>query len=290
MTTRRQATSLEAARSYADRNPGDRAHLTLLAGLDRRQAPGREELTAAVVQALSRPEVLARLAEAMLDRRTRTASAAPVIPRPSAPVLNLAAARAAMRTAPAPVRPPARPTAPARSLALYAARRTAEQPEAPRDALHSCAADGSWRWAAVDVMVPSAPEWESLAAGLVAAGPFRSLHITSGLLTSSYAITEFQHDGQGAEWVTVTVDRRLSPHQARRSIGHELAHVADEIARVELTASLDVWRSTFLHPHRTAQAEAFAHEAEEWVEPYTRAADLIAAARRHQEQRGPRRR
>ncbi|MFJ9745736.1 hypothetical protein [Streptomyces chartreusis] len=137
--------------------------------------------------------------------------------------------------------------------------------------------------------MPSAPEWESLAASLVAQGPFRSLHITPGDLTTADAMTRFQHDRQSAEWVTVVVDRRLPAHRARRAIGHELAHVADEIARVELTASLDVWRDTFTHPHRCAQAETFAWQAEEWVEPQTRAADLIEAARRHQQQRGTRR-
>jgi hypothetical protein len=279
-----QTTSLEAARSYAARNPGDLRHRTLL---DRAEAAPGEELTAAITRALGRPEVIARLADALAVRRARVDTAA--ASRPAAPVLNLAAARAAMTATSTPVPSQERRTAPARPIALHAVRTTARQPEAPVHALRSFAADGTLRWAAADVEVSSAPEWESLAARLVAAGPFRSLHITAGHLTTADAETRFQHDAQGAEWVTVVVDRRLTGNRARRVIGHELAHVADEIARVELTASLDTWRRTFAHPHRTAQAEAFACEAEEWVDPHTRAADLIAAARRHQEQRGPRR-
>nr|WP_107908842.1 hypothetical protein [Streptomyces chartreusis] len=257
---------------------------------DRQQPTGHEDLAAAAVTAaltavLARPEVLARLADAILARRARTAPRVPSQAR----VLDLGAARAQMKAASGAARPPGRPGGTSRPIALHAVRTVAQRPEAPPYALHSVAADGSWRWAAADVAVPSAPEWESLAAGLVAQGPFRSLHITAGDLTTADAMTQFQHDRQGAEWVTVVVDRRLPAHRARRALAHELAHIADETARVGLVASIDTWRSTFTHPHRTAQAEAFAWQAEEWVEPQTRAADLIEAARRHQQQRGTRR-
>ncbi|MEV5526345.1 hypothetical protein [Streptomyces prunicolor] len=250
---------------------------------------GQQELTASLVAALTRPEFLNQIADAMIDHRAARTAASVAVPGPAAPVLDMTSDGAQTRVGNVSPRPPGRPGAPARPISLHAIRTVAQPPEAPSYALWSVAGDGTWRWSAADVMVPTAPEWESLAAGLVASSPFRSLHITAGLLTSVEAATRFQHDGHDTEWVTIVVDRRLSSHQARRAIGHELAHVADETARVELTASLDTWRSTFTHPHRSAQAEAFAYQAEEWVEPHTRAADLIAASRRHQKQRGPRR-
>ncbi|WP_406128015.1 hypothetical protein [Streptomyces sp. NBC_00989] len=250
---------------------------------------GQQELTASLVAALSRPEFLNQIADAMLDYYDARTAASVTVPGPAAPVLDIASNPAQTKAGNVSTRPPGRPVAPARPISLHALRTVAQPPEAPSYALWSVAGDGTWRWAAADVMVPTAPEWESLAAHLVASSPFRSLHITAGLLTSVEAATLFQHDGHGTEWVKIVVDRRLPSHHVRRVIGHELAHVADETARVELTASLDTWRSTFTHPHRSAQAEAFAYQAEEWVEPHTRAADLIAAARRHQKQRGPRR-
>ena len=251
---------------------------------------GQQELTASLVAAvLAQPEFLTRIADAMTDYYAARIAASVTVPGPAVPVLDIASDRAQTRAGSVSTRPPGRPGAPARPISLHTIRMVTQPPEAPSYALWSVADDGTWRWAAADVMVPTAPEWESLAASLVASSPFRSLHITAGLLTSVDAATRFQHDGNGTEWVTIVVDRRLSSHQARRAIGHELAHVADETARVELTASLDTWRSTFTHPHRSAQAEAFAYQAEEWVDPHTRAADLIAAARRHQKQRGQRR-
>ncbi|MEU7267109.1 hypothetical protein AB0A84_25825 [Streptomyces albidoflavus] len=42
------------------------------------------------------------------------------------------------------------------------------------------------------------------------------------------------------------------------------------------------WWASFSDPHRTAAAEAFAVEAEEWLTPRTTAAELLDAARRHQ--------
>jgi hypothetical protein len=172
---------------------------------------------------------------------------------------------------------------------LRAAQRAAAAartvPDAPPTAPQFVGHDGTWRWASVQPTAPGGHRWERLAVGLVAAGPFRCLRMRGGHCDGDTGRAVFHQADDGTPWVDVVVDGG-STTTTDRVIAHELAHVADEIARLQNAVTAAAWRREFAHPHRTAAAEAFAIEAEEWVRPSTTAAALITAARQHQDRRG----
>ncbi|MEU1674804.1 hypothetical protein ABZ752_22655 [Streptomyces roseifaciens] len=202
------------------------------------------------------------------------------------PPLDLTEARA-RRAATAAAQRPVRPAAPrtARPVTLAPVRR----PDPPAGAVQFCGAGNTWRWAHLDPFVTAGRSWGRLAVGLVAAGPFQCLRVRrDDLPVSNQGQTRFHQDpDDGAAWVDVVVGRTVPAGEAGRVIAHELAHVADEVARLEAVRSTAAWRQEFADSHRTRSAEAFALTAEEWVTTDTTAAQLLAAARDHQEQRRP---
>jgi hypothetical protein len=217
------------------------------------------------------------------------------------PPLNIAAARAARAATLAAASPPAAPASPpparreilldvgaarARAAAAEAARRP---PLAPPSAMRfvAGAGGGSWRWAHIDPRLPSARRWLRLAASLVAAGPLLSLHVEQAVSVGQGGHTAFRDGDGGAMWASIAIDPDVcgTHHRAERVLAHEFAHVADELAALQRSASASSWRRAFDDPHRTVAAEEFAVAAEEWVTPQTPAAELLDAARRHQEQR-----
>ncbi|CAM5326465.1 hypothetical protein Sdia_24140 [Streptomyces diastaticus subsp. diastaticus] len=181
-------------------------------------------------------------------------------PNPRHRVLNVGAVRAQREAEEAARRPP---LAPASSLRFVAS--------------------GSWRWCHVHPRLPDARGWTRLAAALVSAGPLLSLRVDQGPALGHGGHTRFQGGDGGAVWASVAVDPEVcgTPHRTARVIAHELAHVADELATLA-TVTASAWWASFSDPHRTAAAEAFAVEAEEWLTPRTTAAELLDAARRHQ--------
>ncbi|MET7738373.1 hypothetical protein ABZT02_44965 [Streptomyces sp. NPDC005402] len=244
---------LARAKAYAHRHPDDQQQAAIVASLDPAWTPpvvippGRTlDLTAARA------------------RRGLPAPVAAAAPGPSSPVrrhpLNVGAARAKQAAAEAARRPP---LAPAGALRFVAG--------------------GSWRWAHVDSMLPSARSWVRLAADLTAAGPLHSLSIRRGEAVGHGGHAQFHHGDGGTVWASVVIDPAVcgSSQRTERVIAHELAHVGDELAKLATVTAAAWWRG-FSDPHRTTEAEAFAVAAEDWLTTRTTAAEIIAAARKHQ--------
>ncbi|MFK0064191.1 hypothetical protein ACIQTN_33835 [Streptomyces werraensis] len=249
-----RAEFLANAKAYAARHPEDQVQARIIASLDPGWTPpvvippGRSlDLTAA----------RARLAAASSTPTTPPAKAPAPRPRP----LNVGAVRAQREAETAARRPPLAPGGAMRFVA-----------------------DGSWRWAYVDSRLPGARSWLRLTASLVAAGPLRSLDVRQGETVGHGGHTSFHQGDGGAVWASIAVDPAAcqGPHHVERVIRHELAHVGDELAKLQTVTAAAWWRSLNGDAHREAQAEAFAVSAEDWLRPDTTAEALISAARAHQ--------
>ncbi|PZT74494.1 MULTISPECIES: hypothetical protein [unclassified Streptomyces] len=236
---------IDAARDYARRNPGDLRQRELLARMEGRTLPPLDVGAA---------------------RARCTAAVAPPRPvqRPAAP----------------PVRPPAPRPAPA---AQYAMR----GPDRPPGAVQFIGRDNTWRWVHIDPAATDGRQWQRLAAGLVAAGPFQCLRVRRDALPADrrgHAL--FPVDPlTGAPWVDVVVSAAVPAGRTGPTLAHELAHVADEVVSLERAETVAAWHAAFSGPRRSAHAEAFAVACEDWVTTDTTPAELLAAARVHQEQR-----
>ncbi|WP_432034447.1 hypothetical protein [Streptomyces antibioticus] len=207
------------------------------------------------------------------------------------PPLDVGAARARRTAAAAPTGPVHRPAAPlARPPAARparAARYPVLRPDAPPGAVSFIGRGDTWRWVHVDPAATDGRPWQRLAVGLVAAGPFQCLRIRRDTLPDADGHARFLLDPRDSTpWVDVVVSSAVPAGRTGRTLAHELAHVADEVARLERT-TVAAWHAEFDGDHRTASAEAFAVACEEWVTTGTTAAELLAAARDHQEQRHP---
>ena len=251
---------LEAARQHAARNPESFAHAALLRRLDPSWSPPGT-VRAAVP---ARPPV------------------------PSRP-LDLTAARAALaarrqeqqRSAVAPARTPA-PARPPLDLSQVRTGQDARRvPALTATGTRFTTRDGAWRWVDIQTGVPAARRWEHLAIGLTSASPFVGLRIRPGATGGGFDGRTWFHTSPdtGETWVDMVLD----PHTADdtdRVISHELAHVADEAARLQDAGTAAAWRAEFGAPHRSESAEHFAVDAEEWLRPTTSPATLLAHARR----------
>ncbi|MCQ9706135.1 hypothetical protein [Streptomyces sp. BSP1] len=245
------------ARAYAERHPDNVAHARALSRLDPDRTP---PVQIPPGRTLDLTEARARLAAASSTPAVVAPPAGAAASRPRRRVLDVGAVRAQREAEAAARRPPLAPGSAMRFVA-----------------------SGSWRWCHVHPGLPDARGWTRLAAALVAAGPLLSLRVDQGPALGHGGHTRFQGGDDGTVWASIAVDPEVcgTPHRTARVIAHELAHVADELAtRSTVTAS--AWWRSFSDPHRTAAAEAFAVEAEDWLTPRTTAAELIAAARRHQ--------
>ncbi|WP_329326681.1 hypothetical protein [Streptomyces sp. NBC_01689] len=201
----------------------------------------------------------------------------------SRPPLDLTAARARIaerRLEEQRSRPPLN-LAPIRA-AQEAERNARRVPVPPETALKFVGRDGAWQWVSLG---PGSRRWERLAKGLVAASPFRCLRLGNTRIVEGPETghSVFKRDDDGTGWVDVFVDDAIA--DADRVIAHELAHVADEIVRIEACGSATAWHRQFDDPHRSAEAEAFAVDAEAWLRIDTPRDELLAAARRHQDDR-----
>ncbi|MFC8013206.1 hypothetical protein [Streptomyces cinereoruber] len=256
---------LTAARAFALRHPENRRHAELLAAADPEWAAAR-----------SRPLDLTAARAAIAARRVVDEERQEQRPAPPPP--------------PTPAAAPARPVS-RRPLDVAAARarRATPRPIPPVTALRFLGRDSTWRWVSIETDTAGARRWERLTTGLVAAGPFQSLRMRGARMATGPGTGEsrFHRDEDGAEWVDIVLDDRYAP-RLERLVAHELGHVADEIAQLEASTTATAWRRDFTNRHRCADAEAFAIASEEWVRPTTTAAELLAAARRHRDQRGRR--
>ncbi|MCX4525262.1 hypothetical protein OG982_06085 [Streptomyces sp. NBC_01551] len=272
---------LAAARDYATRNPADRDHAAHLARIDPAwRGSGRTRMWMRDGADSRRFEnvLQAQAAERERDR----------------PPLDLRAARAALQAArtgtpapkaPAPrTRPEAARTRPLNVGAVRKARETARAaltpPDAPPGALRF-AASGGWRWANLHPGLNS-HRWERLARALTAAGPLVCLDVRPGACGGDRGRTEILRSPAGELWARITVDPVEAAQDLDAIMRHELAHLGDETVRLRDASTYAAWLREFHTPHRSAAAESFAMEAEDWVHPGTTAAELLARAEEHQ--------
>ncbi|MFD9517669.1 hypothetical protein [Streptomyces sp. NPDC059979] len=241
-----------AARAYADRTP-DAEHVQLLASLDPGWKPtARPPLNLAPVRA----QQAAARAQADADRQPRMRAE----PTP-ARTLDVGAVRRARLTAAAEERPP----------------------QAPPGATWAVDHGGRWCWALVDPVL-GGDTWGRLALGLAAAGGLRSLHARPGRCGGDVGEMVMRRSPDGDLWAVVTVDTAKAGPTPVRTVRHELAHVADEIARVRAAGGPGAWADA-VRCRNEEQAEAFAEGAEVWLTPEMTAAQLIARAAAHQARR-----
>ncbi|WP_371592593.1 hypothetical protein [Streptomyces virginiae] len=238
-----------AARDYARRNPGDRAHAARLARLDPGWRPARPRLNLAPVRA----QQAAARAEADTDRQARMRTVAPRT-RP----LDVGAARRAREAVAAAKRPP----------------------QAPPGATWTVDPGGRWCWALVDPVL-GGDTWARLALGLASAGGLHSLHARPGPCGGDVGEMVMRRSPDGELWAVVTVDTAKAGPAPVRTVRHELAHVADEIARVRAAGGPEAWADV-VRCRDEEQAEAFARGAELWLTPEMTAAQVIARAAAHQ--------
>ncbi|MGP3685242.1 hypothetical protein ACTVZO_11105 [Streptomyces sp. IBSNAI002] len=207
--------------------------------------------------------------------------------------MDLAAARAYARRNPgnavharllASLDPSWRPPAPLNLAAVRRVRDTAaaaeRPPEAPPGATWAVDPAGRWCWALVEPGF-GGDTWASLALGLAAAGGLRSLHVRPGSCGGDLGEMVLRRSPDGDLWAVVTVDTAATGPVPVRTVRHELAHVADEIARVRAAGGPKAWADV-VRCRDEAQAEVFARGAEVWLTPEMTAAQVIARAAAHQ--------
>ncbi|MEV6679455.1 hypothetical protein AB0N09_21760 [Streptomyces erythrochromogenes] len=263
---------LEAARAYAARHPDDRGHARLLASLTG-PTPAASPRRPALDLAAARAQLAAARRAAEEERAALIASVRGGRARTRA-VEERARARAEDRTP----KPPSRPV----TLDVGAVRRRRTPPVQPPSARPFHTAAG-WRWTYLTALGPDIDRtWSSLAAGLIAAGPFQSLSSSRGPLGTTCGTIGFE-EHQGVHWATLTLRDGLPPDQVRPTMAHELAHLGD------YAVAGTAWPRVFSDPARCARSERFAYDAEGWVTPSTPAATLIAAARAFETTAGRRR-
>lgn len=175
--------------------------------------------------------------------------------------------------------------------ALTAAEHTGPPP-APLRALQFVDEQGTRRWSQVDHDVPGGRAWESLVHGLMAAGPLRSLRVHQDRgLTAAGADGEARtwSTPDGAIWAEVAVRPGLVGEDRARTVPHELAHIAWAVVRMERGMPTAAFNGDLMrNRHAYTASEAFAQEAETWVDTGTTAEELLAEARAHMDGR-PRR-
>ncbi|MFJ6481150.1 hypothetical protein ACIQK6_13650 [Streptomyces sp. NPDC091682] len=244
-----------AARAYAART-SDAGHARLLASLDPDwRPPVRPPLNLAPVRA----QRAAARAQADTDRRAPVQAEAP-----RTRTLNVGAVRRAREAAAAAEWPP----------------------QAPPGATWAVDPGGRWCWALVEPGL-GGDTWGRLALGLAAAGGLRSLHARPGPCGGDVGEMVLRRSPDGDLWAVVTVDTTATGPTPVRTVRHELAHVADEIARLRAAGGPEAWADAVRCRDET-QAEAFAQGAEEWLTPEMTAAQVIARASAHQRARRPR--
>lgn len=259
---RARADFIARGREFARRNPDNTDHARVLALVDPEFTP---PVTIPPGRTLDLTAARASLTAASSSPALAAASSSPPTAAPAAPasrplLLDVGAVRR-------------------RQAAEAAARRP---PACPPGALRFVAGD-YWRWCQVESALPNARGWLRLASSLVSAGPLLSLDVRRGAADGDGGHSRFHYGDGGHVWASVVIDPAAcgSPHRTERVLAHELAHVGDELARLQTVTAAAWWRD-FRDPHRERQAEEFAVSAEEWLTPRTTAAEVLAAARAHQ--------
>lgn len=215
--------------------------------------------------------------------------------RPSGVVLPTASVQA--MTTPTVKEQPARrgPRVPGRGVLDVGAvrrRRAAEEaarrpPHRPSGAITFRGDHGRAHWVSVSPAMPDTGAWTRLVVDTVArAGIWESATVEVGATPDGEdGRTEFRVSPEGdRRWLVVTVSpKAIERGVAYRTLGHELAHVVDELLQAAEQGEA-AWERGFSSPHRQEAAEAVALAVEGQVQPgatsFTELLALVQQARR----------